>query len=397
MSNPAATPERRLVPSRKNAAAEDLESLVLALGLDARREESSVDHPSKEDVDAYQRAGFGPWLDTQLKSGDDSISSVPASIRSFLEKRQQTVWRITALLERDVPQWDSDPRADSRDFSGLRLAIPLNRILLAAALVEEHAGNHSGAGSLLEASWSLSRSFSRQPDLSSQQIAVAFVKQQTGALRKMSDPPVSWLDRVSGDEPWKRMLEVVEASPLSSVREGDAPMERIRGDLARAWRAATERLRELSPCEVSKLSSEEIWRPASEEIERSIAGGADPSLKIFSDIATPNIAGTIRRAGRLLVDRELTARVLELRQEKAASREGRWPEKLLDGHSRVCPGAAYEYQTRGAAMAIRFKGSIDDPAAPALELPLSFEVRTPRPTPTPTRPRRPSGTSGPRP
>jgi hypothetical protein len=263
--------------------------------------------------------------------------------------------------------------------------------------VEERAGNHSGAGDLLEASWSLSRSFSRQPDLMSQLMAVAFVKLQTGALRKMSAPSVAWLDRVSGDEPWRRMLDAVEASPLSSVREGDAPMERIRGDLARAWRAATERLRELSPCEVSKLSSEEIWRPASEEIERSISGGADPSLRIFANIATPNIAGTFRRAGRLLVDRELTAKVLELRQEKAASREGRWPEKLLDGDSRVCPGAAYEYQTRGAAMAIRFKGSIDDPAAPALELPPSFEARAPRPTPTPTRPRRPSVTSGPRP
>lgn len=397
LPSPAATPERRLVPSRKNAAAEDLESLVLALGLDPRREESSAEHPSKEDVDAYQGAGFGSWLDTQLKSADDSISSVPANIQSYLEKRQQTVWRVTALLERDVPQWDSDPRADPRDLSGLRLAIPLNRILLADTLVEEHAGNHSGAGNLLEASWSLFRSFSRQPDLTSQLMAVAFVKLQTGALRKMSDPSVAWLDRVSGDEPWRRMLDAVEALPLSSVREGDAPMERIRGAQARAWRAVTDRLREHSPCEVSKLSSEEIWRPALEEIERLIAGGVDPSLKIFSNIAVPNITGAIRRAGRLLVDRELTAKILELRQEKAASREGRWPEKLLDGDSRVCPGAAYEYQTRGAAMAIRFKGAIDDPAAPALELPLSFEVRAPRPTPTPTRPRRPTVTPRSRP
>jgi hypothetical protein len=148
---------------------------------------------------------------------------------------------------------------------------------------------------------------------------------------------------------------------------------------------------------VSKLSTEEIWKPAAEEITRSIETGTDPALRILSDIATPNITGAIRRAGRLLVDRELTAKVLELRQEKAGSRDGTWPAKFFDGDSRVCPGAEYEYQTRGGAMAIRFKGAIDDPSAPAMALPLSFEVRAPRPTPTPARPRGFTATPRPRP
>jgi hypothetical protein len=380
--------ERTLVPSRKNAAAEDLESLVLALGLDPRGEDSSAEHPSKEDVEAYKRAGFGSWLEAQLKSPDDSIASVPASIQSFLERRQPTVWRVAGLLEREAPQWEWDPRGDPRDLSGLRLAVPVNRILLAAALVEERAGHHSQAGNLLEACWSLSRSFSGQLGLTSQLIAVALLKLQTGTLRKMSDPPIPWLDRMSGDEPWRRTLDAVEASPLLSGRAGDASLDEIRSAQARAWRAVTDRLRELSPCEVSKLSSEEIWKPAAEEIARAIEAGADPALKILSDIATPNTTNMIRRAGRLLVDRELTAKVLELKQEKAASREGRWPGKFLDGDSRACPGATYEYQTRGGAMAIRFKGAIDDPSAAALALPLSFEVRAPRPAATPTRPRR---------
>jgi hypothetical protein len=146
-----------------------------------------------------------------------------------------------------------------------------------------------------------------------------------------------------------------------------------------------DRLREISPCEVSKLSSEEIWKPAEEEIARSIEAGGDPSLQSLLNITVPNITGSIRRAGRLLVDRELTAKVLEVRQEKAASRDGHWPEKFSDLDSRVCPGSSYEYQTRGAAMAIRFKGPIDDGGSSALVLPLSFEVRAPRPTPTPVK------------
>jgi hypothetical protein len=388
---------RTLAPSRKNAAAEDLESLVLGLGLDSRRGDSSAEHPSKEDSEAYQRAGIGSWLEAQIKSPDDSIASAPASIQRFLERRQPTVWRVTSLLERDVPLWESDPRAEPRDLSSLRLAVPLTRILLAAALVEERAGHSAQAGDLLEACWSLSRSFSAQRELTSQLVTVGLLKLQAGALRKMSDPPVSWLDRMSGDEPWKGMLDAVEVSPLLSVRAGDASMDQVRAAEAHAWRAVTDRLRELSPCEVSKLSPEEIWKPAAEEIARSIEAGTDPALRTLADIAIPNTTSAIRRAGRLLVDRELTAKVMELRQERAGSREGRWPEKLFDGDSRACPGAAYEYQTRGGAMAIRFKGAIDDPSSPAMALPLSFEVRALRPTPTPTRPRRITVTPRPRP
>ncbi len=384
---PAGDPDKRLALSKKNAAAEELESLVLALGLDSHPKDPSAEHPTREDREAYQRAGFGSWLDAQLKTADDSISPVPASLWSFLEKRQPTLGRVVGLLERDVPQWDSEPRADPGERPALALAL-LGKILTAAALVEERAGHHVEAGDLLEATWSLSRSFSRQPDLMSQLIAVAMGKTQAGALRKLSEPPVQWLDRMSGVEPWRGMLDAVETEHQAPfVRAGDTAEDESRKVLARAWSAATDRLRQRSPCEVSKLSSEEIWKPAEEEITRSIEAGGDPSLQILLTIAVPNITGAIRRAGRLLVDRELTARVLEVRQEKAASRDGRWPEKFLDLDSRVCPGFFYEYQTRGAAMSIRFKGPIDDGGSPPLVLPLSFEVRAPRPTRMPARTR----------
>ncbi len=164
----------------------------------------------------------------------------------------------------------------------------------------------------------------------------------------------------------------------------------------RAWSAVTDPLRQLSPCEVTKLSSDEIWKPAQDELDRWHEAKGDSGPKEMFAIAMPNLTGAIRRAGRLLVDRELTARILELRQEKVASRDGRWPERFSDLDSRVCPGSSYEYQTRGAAMAIRFKGPIDDGGSPGLVLPLSFEVRPPRPTPTPTRVRRPTVTPRPR-
>jgi len=134
------------------------------------------------------------------------------------------------------------------------------------------------------------------------------------------------LDVVEATQP---SLEILDALQPPSAQAVHAATEESARAYARAWSATTDRLRELSPCEVSKLSEEEIWRPAKEVIGLSIEAGGDPGLQTLLNVAVPDKTSAIRRAGRLLVDRELTAKVLELRREKAASRDGRWPEKLL--------------------------------------------------------------------
>ena len=379
---PAENPDSRLTLSKENAAAEELESLVLGLGLDPHRKDPSAEHPTREDREAYERAGFASWLDAQLRGADDTIAPAPANFRSFLEKRQPTLWRVVGLLERDVPEWDWGRRPD---LDALLPFVTLAKMLTAAALVEERASRHVQAGELLDASWTLSRPFFERRDLTFQLIAVAMSRYHAGAVRKLSEPPVQWIDRMTDVGPWLGMLDTIE--PDHRAARHDDEEEESRKAYDRAWVAVIDPLRKLSPCEVSKLSYEEIWQPAQAELDRWQEEKRDPGPKRMFAVALPNLTAAIRRAGRLLADRELTAKILEIRQEKAASREGRWPEKFSDPESRVCPGASYEYQTRGASMAIRFKGAIDDGGGSNLVLPLSFEVRAPRPTPTPVKAR----------
>ncbi len=383
--NPAESPNAKLAPSRKNASAEEVESLALALGIDFRRSlaDSTSGRASKEDFDAYQRAAFADWLNAQLAIADDSIGPPPAEIREFLEKRRNTVMRVVRLLGREIPEWDFDARDRAGERPELYGSIRLGRLLVSAALVEERAGDHGLAGDLLEASWSLSRSFAGQTDTSAQIIALALEKLHTGALRKLAEPPFPWIGRLSGDEPRRAVIDAYEALPLSGSRDSALP-EESRLVLANAWHAMTDPLRKLSPCELAKLSDEDILTPGKEEIERWVQTGGDPNLRGLFNVSVPNSLASIRRADRLLVDREMTRRILELRQERAASREKRWPVKLADDASQVCPGASYEYQSRGPVMSLRFRGSIDEPA-PVLSLPLFFEVRPPRVTPSPFR------------
>lgn len=62
---------------------------------------------------------------------------------------------------------------------------------------------------------------------------------------------------------------------------------------------------------------------------------------IIESIATSNLAGAMARANRLVIDGELTERVLEARAWKA--RAGRWPTDLPNlGTSRI-PGERWIY------------------------------------------------------
>ena len=385
-------------PVEKNAAAEDLESLSLALGFDARGA-AGDEHPTKEDLDTNRQLGFGSWLDAQIKTSDDVIGQPPPRLVAFLQKRESTLWRVVGLLEREVPEWGFDPDAhfEYQDHPELLFVAHLNRLLLAAALIEERAGRHDQAADLLDASWSLYRSISWRPELIFQLIAASAGKAQAGALRKMSEPRFEWVDRMSGDGPRRAMMEAWQSDLPLAMHSGARSLEGLDSLSLRGYRAVANELQDLSVCEISRRSSEQIWKPATEEFRRWKENGGDPALPIMLEMALPSHTEALRRVCRLLVDRELTAKIIELRQEKAFARPIRWPETFFDADSRVCPGTEYEYQARGAGMFIRFKGSVADPGAPALVLPLSFEARGPRSSLSPTPTRRPMPSPTPRP
>jgi len=385
--------EKRFPPVKKNAAAEDLEKLSLALGLDSHPSDPAADHPTTEDQDAYRQASIGTWLDAQVKTSEDSIAAPPERLNAFLQERRVILQRVVALLEKEVPEWGFDVHDVSKDHAYLLLVNNVGRILLSAALVEERGGRHAEAGELLEASWSLSQCLSAHPVLIDKMIAVALGSRQAGVLRKMSEPGFEWVGRLASDSPRKQMLEQFRIDPLMAQSQAGRESEFYELE-RRMGNAFVDRAAEVSPCDLAKLPYEEIWRSVDVATESPEAA---EQLRVIKEMAMPNLVSALYRAARLELDRELTGKVLSLRLEKAASRERKWPAKLFEPDSRVCPGAGYDYQARSGGMLLRFQGSTRDPEAPALFLPLSFEARVPRPTPTPTPSRPPRTATPPRP
>jgi hypothetical protein len=210
-----------------NAAAEAVARLSRPLGIDFEQRDSKGRHPAREDVDAYNEAGFGAWLDSQVKTPDDSIDQPPASIRRFLDDRADTVWAVIAALEKDAPEWGSNVPA--RPYLQL---LRLEKVLLTIALIAERDREPIEASRALEASWSLVRDLDG-PTLMDQVIFLAAEKLQVGVVRKMHEVPVVWLGRLGRDDPWHRMLQALahewEASPpgdsMDEIRK--APLKSI--------------------------------------------------------------------------------------------------------------------------------------------------------------------------
>jgi hypothetical protein len=366
--------------SGRNATAQVVVEQSVALGLNFRSRRALDPHPSAEDRWALANAGFGDWLDAQIQVPDDSISEPPLVMSGFLRDRHEALWSLIDALEKSVPKW---PAPEPRNFPRQELVpmVSLARIFFCEALIQERAGNRIEAGRALEASWSLLTAINSPPSLVGQLSAVRVERWQAGVLRKMKDPPLQWIDRLSGGRAWQRMFDVI-AQEYPASMETDPSSDALTRALRRVYRATANRLRKQSPCDVSRLTDHQIWRSVAPEVEADPDAHVRANPDFIADLL-PTFTSAIRRTARVAVEREFTARILALRQDVAASPEKIPPPRLDDSASRVCPDAAYAYATDGHKMEIHFEGSIGAPDA--IVLPLSFHAGgAPEPASTPT-------------
>jgi hypothetical protein len=323
--------------------------------------------------------------------------AAPDALADFLKNRADAIWRVVSVLEKGTPEWSSGQFDQAGPPPQLLAFLRLDGLLLAFALVEQRAGREIEVRRLLEASWRLYLALSRDSSVLSRIVAVGAMTFQVGVLRKSREPPVEWMDRLGREDAWKMVLDAFEeesreTGPTDPALAQDALSDSFAKVHARAVRAVADGLRRVTPCEAERLSVEEVGRPMAEELRRLKSPGEDAAAiaEIFTGIEIPSLLNRLVRAGRLLVDAELTSKILELRFARTGSRDGRWPDRLPLADSRVCPGAAYEYETNGVSMSISFRGSPPVPPS-GLRLPLSFSSgagggSTPSPAParTPT-------------
>ena len=366
--------------SKQNPAADQVVEFSRALGIDFNESAEKAGHPSTADVEAYHHSGAGAWLDAQIQNASDEIAEPPALLRVFLRDRHDALWNVIGALEKGAPEWDS--ASDQNGTKHLLPVIRLQKLLLAASLLEERQGNRIDAGRALEASWSLERAITSS--LIDQLLAVSIERWQAGVLRKLKEPPLQWMSRLSSDRPWRAMLDAVATDYGVGLSADALPSSDPWSELTRSGPGAIAGgMRKLSPCAASLLSEEEAWSLAEHEMPAAASPEAIQIRAQYREMVIPGLMNAIRRAGRLEVDRELTLKILSLRLEKDAARGGRWPEKVLDATSAACPAVSYGYRSGKDGMEIRFEGAVYSEATGAV-LPVEFRSGAPNPASTST-------------
>ena len=81
-----------------------------------------------------------------------------------------------------------------------------------------------------------------------------------------------------------------------------------------------------------------------------------------------------RRVCRLLIDLELTQKILQVRQLQSESRLGTWPREIPGIESSICSGAQWVYQvTPEGTMSLAFSRKLEWPGSAAdFSLPLTY-------------------------
>jgi len=349
-------------------------SPALGIGFEPRDEEEDSP-PATADVRA--------WLEEQLKLPDDTIGDPPADFRRLLEDRRDALDAIVGALETAPPEWKE---ASSEDYPApdLRPSVRLHRVLLAAALVATRRGDPIEAERFVEASWSLAKPNEGSRRLIRQLIAIAAGRWQAGVLRKLQSVPPIWISRLSEMRSWEASLAAWEHEmrPRKSDDSSLAPGSLEDETLRKGFEAVLSGLRKLGPCEGSNLDDNGVWKMVERELPMTSDEVVAQNRKILFDILLPNMKNAFNRAGLLDVDRELTLEILRLRQAKEQDSEKRWPGRMANATSTICPAFSYVYRSDDEGMEIRFDGTLVDPVMQFV-LPVTFRSANPKPEPPP--------------
>jgi hypothetical protein len=382
-----------------SAAALEIESLAARLGIDAAPQGSAVadpDDPEKvvilrpddgrvrPDPDLERRmhstiSAVGHWAEGELAESSARIGPPSETVTRFFDENEATLDAIAAVVSGTRPiEWDLDValrgKAPLPNLLGLNR---LQRLLAARALLQVRAGEDDGALATIEGMWRLAASLAEQPYLISQLMATGQARLIIGLLRKVNAPAFGWEQRLRQRAFYEAFLAAFQNDPWPSAADPEiAPTVET---VTRIYRRFADGLADKSPCDWSKETLTHAFE---------VAASAEKSPDdVIATIAWDSIVDMIPRTQRLLLDSELTALVLQARAEKAASREGEWPERLPNLESAVCPGRFYSYR-RAGGVTIAFDGPVPSEQR-GLVLPMTFHgapapTATPTSTPTPT-------------
>ena len=351
-----------------NESARRLIELAHVVGIDMIRRDTTSPVIEPQAERALNQA-VADYVRAELTRPGGSVSAPPESARVHLERHSHDIDAIVDfLLSTAPPVWKIDvlgePYAPSPNLSG---QIRLQRLLVAQALNRARLGDEAAAERALSASWTLNASLRDRPDVLSQLLAIAVARMQVGLARRIPVDSAAWLNHFADHDYRSSLLKAMEAQSISGLRRlpaGSSLMERAsRVDYQDFSRTFLSTLRD-SPIAEGPIGH--LSQLFADDNPRSVGG-------ILAPIEFTNLANVFRRADRLIIDTELTERILEARMLK--TRLGRWPTETPALKASRMPGGNWRYSVGAdGRLTVSFSRELHWEGQNGLVLPLRYET-----------------------
>jgi hypothetical protein len=340
-------------------------ALAKAAGVDMRPQ-GKEPFPPEHDPDESARTAIHQYVDAETTKAGGPVAEPPPVVRDYLASHEKALGEVVEYLSRNEPPvWKSDVALGfDAPVPNLRGHIRLQRLLEARALFLASAGDLEAAEQTVTAAWSLNKSLRDRPEVTSQLVAISVARTQVGLLRRLAVDPVVWRERLNEHDYRASVLEalVVETDALvRSLPPGSSTSERgVRADLLDDDRAFLTGLR-------NAPIGDRAFLEGAKTPENS-----DSPAAIIASISRPNLTNAMGRAHRLIIDTELTDRVLQARLLR--DRLGRWPAEMLEISPTRVPGARWIYTLdESGRPTISFSRELRWESLTGLVLPMSYQ------------------------
>ncbi len=368
---------KKKYPKREtNEAAKQVEELSKVLGFDLAPSVRTVGTMPRPLAPAEAKRGQAllDYISTQISKPEASIDAPPEEVTRFLEEKRVNLDGIESILIVGPPaQWSFDisrPEGDGPMPNGLG-HIRLQRILMARALAAARGGHNEAAARSLEASWNLNEPLRGRPEMMPSIMGIAIARLEVGVLRKVDFVGEdAWGKRLANLDGRAVLLDtlVLESRPRSA--RNSLSRASTSGDLPSWYQRSQDFLTRptyrLVMVDYSYLMRDECAQlragPLSDHAFVPPAPDVRDVAHILLAVSMPNIKNSFVRADRLVIDAELTSKVLEakrLRKENG----GHWPAAIPGIETSRFPGASWRYEVspEGGRMSIAFSRELASP------------------------------------
>lgn len=302
-----------------------LVGLARGLGIELTRPSGGPEkaRSSPRNADRELHKAIGDYVEARLRTVSGPIAAPEKPVAEYLRGHTESLDQVVQdLLESPPPRWPLDlSRWPDSPVPNLLGPLLLQRVLIAEALSSESSGSPGNIDRILQASWNLNAGLRDRPELISQLVAITVARLQAGLIRRAEVDPARWRPRLIEHDYRASLLASLEAWAVLELRDlgrdDSSFMRASRVDLLDLKRRMLVALRD-SP--VSDGDGREIGRQFPWDADPLSAGGF-----VFAE-DLPEELGSIRRVDRLILDTELTGKILEVRELRR--KLGRWPREI---------------------------------------------------------------------